>query len=311
MPDRSATLVFSYIGYTSKEVGINNQTIINVSLIEDASKLDQVVVTALGIKRQKKSIGYAAQTIKAADVTLSEPVDIAQGLQGKVAGLNISTSNGIGNASSRVVIRGNNSLFGRNTPLIVIDGAIVDNSELEQGNAGNNQDSYRDWGNYLSYLDMTTVEDVTVLKGPNAAALYGARGANGVILITSKKGTERPGVGVQYNITSTFSDVYRFTDVQNEYGGGFRASLFTANPQLPKTADGQPFPALLYQYDWSGNPYPGFTGIESSHGIIPGGYNTWDIYSWFGAGSSWGPKLDGTQALWWEWRNKSVFSTTK
>ena len=294
--DNSATLVFSYIGFTTKEIIVSDQSIIDVSLSEDAEQLGEVVVTALGIEKPKESVGYATQNVKASDVTLAAPVDIAQGLQGKVAGLIINTSNGISNASSRIVIRGNNSLFGRNTPLIVVDGAIVDNTELEQGNVGSNQDSYRDWGNYLSYFDMSTVEDITVLKGPNAAALYGARGANGVILITSKKGVDRGGIGIQYNITHTNTDIYRFTDVQNKYGGGFRASLFTAHPQLPKTADGENFPATLY----GGDLYPGSYGVNSYHGSIPGGYNTWDIYSWFGAGSSWGPKLNGVQALWWD-----------
>jgi len=296
----NGVIQFSFVGMETQEVEVGGRTTINVSLATSAIGLDEVVVTALGIKRQKKSIGYAAQQIKSVDVVLAAPVDLSQGLQGKIAGLNISQSNGIENSSSRVVIRGNNSLFGRNTPLIVIDGAIVDNSELEQGNVGSNQDGYRDWGNYMSYLDMSTVDDITVLKGPNAAALYGARGANGVILITSKKGVGRKGIGVEYNMTQTMSDVYRFMDIQNEYGGGFRSSLFTADPKLPKTADGKNFPAILYPYDWSGNPYPGFTGIESFHGVIPGGYNTWDVYSWFGAGSSWGPKMDGTPALDWD-----------
>ena len=300
----NVSLNFSFLGYTTKTVLVGSQTTINVSLEASDVGLGEVVVTALGIERQKGSIGYAAQSVKASDIIIAAPVDLSQGLQGKVAGLNISQSNGIENSSSRIVIRGNNSLFGRNTPLIVIDGAIVDNSELEQGNVGTNQSGYRDWGNYLSYLDMSTVKDITVLKGPNAAALYGARGANGVIIITSKKGAKRSGVGIQYNGSFSFSDVYRFTDVQNEYGGGFRSSLFTANPQLPKTATGQSFPAILYPYNWSGNPYPGFTGIESFHGAIPGGYNTWDIYSWFGAGSSWGPKLDGTNVLWWDGKTR-------
>jgi iron complex outermembrane receptor protein len=191
-------------------------------------------------------------------------------------------------------------LFGRNQPLIVIDGAIVENTELEQGNVGNNQDNYRDWGNYLSYLDMSTVEEISVLKGPNAAALYGARGANGVILITSKKGRKRDGVGINYSHTTNFTNVTRFQEVQNEFGGGFRAGLFTANPELPQTATGERFPAILYPYNWSGNPYPGFTGIESYHGTVPGGYNSWDLFSWFGAGASWGPRMDGTQVLGWE-----------
>jgi iron complex outermembrane receptor protein len=298
--NKDAILVYSFIGFESQDHTVVGQTTINVTLIEQVQDIDEVVITALGFKRQKASIGYAAQTVKAADVVVAAPIDISQGLQGKVAGLNISQSNGIENSSSRIVIRGNNSLLGRNTPLIVVDGAIMENSELIQGNVGESQDNYRDWGNYLSYLDMSTVENVTVLKGPSAAALYGARGGNGVILITSKKGSKKKGIGIQYNSSYMFSDVYRFTDVQNEYGGGFRSSLFTANPELPKTADGQSFPAILYPYNWSGNPYPGFSGIESFHGSIPGGYNTWDIYSWFGAGSSWGPKLDGTQALWYD-----------
>lgn len=291
----ASTLIFTYIGFLSQNMTVGNRSTLNVSMSEDAQQLGEVVLTALGIKRQKKSIGYAVQEIKAADIVLAAPVDLSQGLQGKVAGLNINTSNGLSNASSRVVIRGNNSLFGNNQPLIVIDGAIVDNSELPQGNLGNNQDSYRDWGNYLSYLDMSTVEDVSILKGPNAAALYGARGANGVILITSKKGNKREGLGIQYGLTSNITNVYRFTDVQNEFGGGFRAALYTANPQLPKTADGQSFVPSLY-----GPTYGGSTGINSSHGLVPGGYNTWDLFSWFGAGSSWGPRLDGTPALWWD-----------
>jgi len=295
---KNAILIVTYVGFKPLEVSVNQETQLDIILQEDTEVLEEVLITtALGIKRQKKSLGYAAQEITASDVTISQPVDVAQGLQGKIAGLNINTSNGIANASSRVVIRGNNSLFGRNTPLIVVDGAIVDNSELEQGNVGSNVDSYRDWGNYLSYLDMTTVENITVLKGPNAAALYGARGANGVILITSKKGADRGGIGVEYTMSTTVNQVYRFTDVQNEFGGGFRASLESANPQLPRTANGEFFPAVLYP--WQGE-YPGSTGINSSHGSIPGGYNSWDVYSWFGGGSSWGPRMDGTQVLSWD-----------
>jgi len=296
--DNDAILQFSFVGYVKQEISVNGKTSINVALKEDAQALDEVtIVTALGIKKQSRELGYAAQNIKSDAITLSTPVDIAQGLQGKVAGLNIDASNGLSNASSRIVIRGNNSLFGRNQPLIVVDGAIVENRELVQGNVGSSTDVYRDWGNYLSYLDMTTVEDVTVLKGPNAAALYGARGANGVILITSKKGEKRSGLGIEYSLSSNFTNVSKQQDVQNEYGGGFRASLYTANPQLPKTENGQSFPSVLYP--WQGE-YPNSTGINSSHGLTPGGYNTWDIFSWFGAGSSWGPKLDGTQALWWD-----------
>src|SRR5690606_24753153 len=116
--------------------------------------------------------------------------------------------NGLANASSRIVIRGNTSVTGNNQPLIVIDGAIVDNRPLAQSNI-NVTDGMRDWGNYLSYLNMDNVESVSVLKGPNAAALYGARGGNGVILITSKKGSRQKGLGIDYNVSSNFMNVYR------------------------------------------------------------------------------------------------------
>lgn len=293
-------LQFSFVGMKTVIIEVGNSSTIDLVLEEDSSELNEVVVTALGIERQKKEIGYAAQGIKSAEIVQAAPVDIAQGLQGKIAGLNISTSNGLPNASSRIVIRGNNSLFSNNQPLIVIDGAIVDNTELIQGNTGNNQDNYRDWGNYMSYMDMSTVESVTVLKGANAAALYGSRGGNGVILITSKKGNARDGIGIQYSGTVNVTNTSQFQDAQNEYGGGMRAALYTAHPELPKTANGESFPSILYPQAWSGNPYPGSSGIDSSHGLIPGGYNTWDIFSWFGAGSSFGPKLDGTQALWYD-----------
>ncbi|MEQ6120899.1 SusC/RagA family TonB-linked outer membrane protein [Reichenbachiella sp. MALMAid0571] len=295
-PD-GATLTISFVGYKTQQITVGSQSVIDIQMEVDANILGEVVVvTAMGIERQERSVGYAVQSVKAIDVLASDPVDISQGLQGKVAGLNISTANGLNNASSRVVIRGNNSLFGKNQPIIVVDGAIVENNELPQGNVGTNQDGYRDWGNYLSYLDMSTVENVSILKGPNAAALYGARGANGVILITSKKGSKRKGVGIQYSTSSNFTEVNRFSDVQNEFGGGFRAALYTANPQLPKTGTGQSFVPVLY----NGNVYPGQTGIESSHGVIPGGYNTPDVFSWFGAGGSWGSRMDGTPALYWD-----------
>ena len=296
-----STLVFSLIGMTKVEEQINGRTIIDVKMASENIAIEEVVVTGLGIKRDKRSIGYAVQQLKAEDVVLSAPVDLAQGLQGKVAGLNISTSNGLNNASSRIVIRGNNSLFGNNQPIIVVDGAVLDNKQLPQGNVGSNQDNYQDWGNYLSYMNMDNVESVSVLKGPNAAALYGARGANGVILITSKKGIAKKGIGVDYSYTSSFTDATRFMDVQNEYGGGFAGALWSSSVKLPKTAAGVNYVPTLYPSGWNGNPYAvGGSGIESIHGSIPGGYNTWDIFSWFGASSSWGPKLDGSMALWWD-----------
>ena len=296
-----STLVFSFIGMTKVEEQINGRSVIDVKMTSENVAIDEVVITGLGIKRDKRSIGYAVQQLKAEDVVLSAPVDLAQGLQGKVAGLNISTSNGLNNASSRIVIRGNNSLFGNNQPIIVVDGAILDNKALPQGNTETSLGGYTDWGNYMSYMNMDNVESVSVLKGPNAAALYGARGANGVILITSKKGVAKKGIGVDYSYTNTMTNATRFLDVQNEYGGGFAGALWSSSVKLPKTASGENYVPTLYPSGWNGNPYAvGGSGVESIHGPVPGGYNTWDIFSWFGASSSWGPKLDGSMARWWD-----------
>lgn len=293
-------ITFSYIGFIAKEITVGNSDVVDLSLAADANSLNEVVITALGVKREAKTIGYAIQQIKGEDIIKSTPIDLAQGLMGKVAGLQINTSNGLDNASSRIVIRGNNSLFGNNQPLIVIDGAILDNKSLSQSNTENSLGGYQDWGNYLSYMNMDNVQDISVLKGPNAAALYGARGANGVILITSKKGTVKKGIGLDYTMSNTFTNAFRFTEVQNEYGGGFAAALWTADPKLPKTATGENYVPTLYPSSWVGNALAtNGTGVESSHGPIPGGLNTWDQFSWYGAGSSWGPRLDGTMARWW------------
>lgn len=296
-----ATLVFSSIGLTTTEVKISKSNVLSVEMKSSSNELSSVVVTALGVKRDKKSLGYAVQQIKGEDVIKAAPADLAQGLAGKIAGLNVSTGNGLGNASSRIVIRGNNSIKGNNQPLIVIDGAILENNPIEQSTT-NGTDGIRDWGNYLSYMNMENVESISVLKGPGAAALYGARGANGVILVTSKKGVAQKGIGVEYNSITNFTDVYRFTDVQNEYGGGLAAALWTANPKLPRTSTGEQYLPTLY----GGSQYgAGGTGIGYYHGSIPGGFQTWDHFSWFGAGASWGPKLDGSPVKWWDGQTRS------
>jgi len=293
----NVVLIITSLGFTSRDVNPQNETSFDVTLVPSAVDMNEVVVTALGVRREKKSLGYAQQTVKGDDVTKAAPVDLAQGLMGKVAGLNISTSNGLTNASSRMVIRGNNSLFGNNQPLIVVDGAILDNKSLAQSNTENSLGGYQDWGNYLSYMNMDNVENVSVLKGPNAAALYGAKGANGVILIVTKKGAEQKGLGFEYSTSNTYTNATRFMDVQNEYGGGNGVALTTANPKLPKTASGEYYLPTLY----GGSPYgTGGSGYGGYHGSIPSGNATWDQFSWFGAGASWGPKLDGTMTRWWD-----------
>ncbi len=296
VPDLQSTLVVSFIGYTTQNVPVAGRSVVDVELEEDTKQLNEVVVTALGIRREAKSIGYSAQKIASKDLVKASPPDIASGLMGKSAGLNISASNGVQGGSQRIVIRGNNSILGSNQPLIVIDGIQVQNDPVG-GTQGKSSDvtSPKDWGSFLNFVNSDEVEDITVLKGANAAALYGARGANGVILITSKKGGKREGFGLDYNFSSLSTTAYRFQDVQNEYGYGAASALWSATQPFPTTASGE----LRYpgNYPWDAQDV---NNNYRSGGAIPGGYSSWDLFSWYGPAASWGHKLDGTELIWWD-----------
>jgi iron complex outermembrane receptor protein len=291
-------LVISAVGFQTLEITVGKQDDYAIQLINAANAMNEVVVTALGIKRESKSIGYSAQKVTANDITKAAAPDLATGLMGKSAGLNITASNGIQGGSSKIVIRGNNSILGNNQPLLVIDGIQVQNEPIggmASTAAGTDVISPKDWGSVMNFINSDEVEDVTVLKGAAAAALYGARGSNGVILITTKKGTKKPGLGIDYNVSSLYTTAYRYQDVQNEYGYGGANSLWTANPGFPTTASGDPrYPG---NYPWDAQP----AGDKyQSGGAIPGGYSSWDVFSWYGPAASWGHKLDGTEITWWD-----------
>jgi len=302
-----ATLVFTSVGYAASEVKASS-TDMTVGLTPGASSnLTDVVVTGLGIKREAKSIGYSAQKITGSDLTKASPPDLATGMMGKSAGLNITNPNGVQGNSQRIVIRGNNSILGSNQPLIVMDGIQVTNdpiggqqgglSTVTSGTTSPTTDliSPKDWGSFLNTINSDDIQDVTVLKGATAAALYGARGANGVILITSKKGGKRAGVGLDYNLSSLWTDPYRYQTVQNSYGYGGANALWSANLDFPKDANGNPrYPG---NYPWDGTPAGDAYQVA---GAIPGGYNTWEIFSWYGPAVSWGHKLDGSEITWWD-----------
>jgi len=212
----NATLLCSYVGYLTQEVVINSRKSIRITLQTDAEVLGEVVVTALGINREKKSLSYAVTQIGGEEVTKAREINLGNALTGRVAGLNASgTSTGPG-GSSRIVIRGNGSLNGDNQPLIVVNGIPIDNSN--QGSAG----SYggMDRGNGLSSINPDDIESISVLKGGTAAALYGSRAANGVILITTKSGVAQKGLGVEYNTTLTMETPRNLLDWQYEYGAG-------------------------------------------------------------------------------------------
>lgn len=209
------TLVFSFTGFETQEIAVGNQTTLDVIMSEGVA-LGEVVVTALGIEREKKALGYSVTEVSGEDFVDAREINIANSLAGKVAGVNVSsTATGPG-GSSRIVIRGNSSLTGNNQPLIVIDGVPIDNRNL--GAAGMWGGS--DYGDGLSSVNPDDVESMTVLKGNTAAALYGSRAANGVILITTKSGSAGDGINVDFSTNYTFENVIDLYDFQKEYGHG-------------------------------------------------------------------------------------------
>ncbi len=211
-------LVFSFVGYDTKEVTVNGATTLDVTLDLGSIGLNEVTVTALGISRQTKSLGYAVQEVDGDNLNKAKDANFINNLAGKVAGVTIvGNPSGIG-ASSRVTIRGERSLnINANQPLFVIDGVPIINEVL--GSSGR---SYQeaDYGNGAGFVNPDDVESVTVLKGAGATALYGSRGANGVILITTKRGKSNKGIGVSVNSTLMFENTLILPDYQNVYGQG-------------------------------------------------------------------------------------------
>ncbi len=215
VPAGSEILVFRFVGYATQEVEIAGRTSIDVTLAED-SQLETVVVTGFGVSREKQSLGYATQEIKGDDLTQAREMNVVNSLNGKIAGVQITGSNSIG-GSSRVVIRGNSSITGQNQPLFVVDGVPIDNSNFtttDQARGGGGID----YGNAAQDINPNDIESVNVLKGAVASAIYGSRGQNGVILITTKKGAKRKGIGVTFNSGIQFQNVYILPDYQNKYG---------------------------------------------------------------------------------------------
>ncbi len=212
----NATLYISYIGYVAQEVAVTGRTVFNISLKEDAQRLDEVVVTALGIKRQARSIGYSTAQVGGEQFTESREINLGNALTGKIAGVSVTgNSTGIG-GSSRVVIRGNASLTGNNQPLYVIDGVPFDNTNRGKAEKWGGMDM----GDGLSAINPDDIAEIQVLKGAAASALYGYRGGNGAILITTKSGQSTDGIGIEVNNNLTFNPIYDYRDYQEIYGQG-------------------------------------------------------------------------------------------
>ena len=241
-----AVLVFSSMGYNTQEASVSGSTL-NVSLAVSTNKLDEVVVTALGISREKKSVGYAIQEVGGTEVNKVKDANFMSSLSGKVAGVNIRQSGTMG-GSANVVIRGYKSLTGNNQALFVVDGIPISNQITNTGNQQTGRGGY-DYGNAAMDINPEDIEKVSVLKGAAATALYGARAANGVILITTKKGTKRNGLGVSvtsgYTVGSVNPDSY--VRYQNRYGEGY------GQYYGPDTIAGYPTNGYMVAYDVDGD----------------------------------------------------------
>jgi TonB-linked SusC/RagA family outer membrane protein len=255
----SAILIFSFVGYTSQEVPVGNKAEITVQMVPEAKALNEVVVTALGIAKEKKALAYAVSEVKGSEFTQARENNVANALTGKIAGVNATGMATGPGGSSRIIIRGNGSLNGNNQPLYVINGMPMDNSIPGGGTASDGNGMNVDRGDGIGGINPDDIESISVLKGGPAAALYGARASNGVILITTKKGRAQKGIGVEINSNTTFEDIAVIPNWQYEYGQGLDGKKPTTVTEAKSTGrlsygakmDGQP----TIQVDGQMHPY--------------------------------------------------------
>lgn len=254
VPAGGTTLVFSYLNYKTVEEVINGRTTINVAMADEATTSDDVVITALGVSRDKKSLGYSSQELQGSTVSNVKETNFLNSLSGKVAGMQVAGGSGNLGSSTRVLIRGVRSLTGDNQPLYVVDGIPMDNTNNTTVNQARGAGGY-DYGNPIQDINPADIESINVLKGAAATALYGARGNNGVIMITTKKGKANGGKAVEITLNSqtTFETVAVLPQYQNSYGGGYGFDTVFTDPNDP---------------------------------------NKYDLYADYATDESWGPKFD-------------------
>jgi TonB-linked SusC/RagA family outer membrane protein len=216
----NATLVFSYLGFALQKIAVGGRNSINVLMVESAEALDELVVTALGIRREEKSLGYSVGKIASEELSKVVHENILTSMAGKVTGVTINSTGGTGSTVS-MVIRGATSMSTDNQPLFVIDGVPMTSSVNNVGGFGSG--NLVDYGNSISDIDPESIESISILKGPSAAALYGTRAGNGVVLITTKKANQRGGMKVEVVSNTVFDIPSKYLDVQNRFGFGARS----------------------------------------------------------------------------------------
>lgn len=255
--DDASTLVFSFIGYTTQEVVVGSRTTIDVSIAEDTRQLNEVVVTALGIERNTKALQSSVTQISGDNLTQARENSMVNGLAGRVAGVNVSKIASGPAGSSRVVIRGAKTLGSTlNQPLYVVDGVPMTNNNYGQAGVWGGADQ----GDGMSSINPDDIASITVLKGASSAALYGSRAANGVILITTKKGSGKKGLGIEFNSNYVFETVNHLTDYQTSYGSGAMTGATLASR------------------------------VATKAGTLAEAFSGW-------GNQAWGPKFDGSQVV--------------
>jgi TonB-linked SusC/RagA family outer membrane protein len=266
------TLVFSFIGFQDVEAVINGRTTIDVALSEELMQINEVVVTALGVPKDKKALGYSVGTLDVESATEARDPNLVNTMQGKIAGVVVTKTSGGPGSSSRIVIRGNSSLVNNNQPLVVVDGMPIDNTTVGSGGTWGGID----FGSPISDINPDDVESMTILKGPSAAALYGSRALNGVIVIKTKSGK---GVGqkwsVSLNSTTSFERANILKDFQNEYGAGTQGQFKYNDDGIPYFETARPS-TPTFSSSWGpsmqGQTYIDWDGVQRTYSPQPDNY---------------------------------------
>lgn len=253
-----ATLVFSFVGYKDKEVDVTDQSTINIRLAQSSGQLGGVIVTALGVKKERRKLGYSVSEVKGQVFTEARNNSFITGLEGRVAGVNVSGVGAGPNSPSNVVIRGITSMTGNNQPLYVINGIPLVNNNYATTDVGGGYGG-KDGGDGIGDINPDDIESISILKGAAATALYGYRGSNGVILITTKKGRAGEGLGVEVNSNFVFENVIDETDFQTQYGQGYGNAKPVNGPDALGSMEsswGAPLDgSLTPQFDGVSRPY--------------------------------------------------------
>jgi len=265
VPGDDAVLIISSVGYASMQETVGNRSTIDLTLSPDLTQLGEIVVTALGVEKERKSLGYSVSEVNGEELVEAREINLGNALTGRVAGVNVTNAATGPAGSSRVVIRGNSSLGGNNEPLYVVDGIPIDNTQLGAAGMWGGTDS----GDGLSSINPDDIAEISVLKGNTAAALYGSRASNGVILITTKKGSSRKGIGVEINSNLVFENIINNFDWQQQYGQGNRGLAPTTQAEAlafgasswGSQFDGSnvvQFDGVSRPYSYAGDPYAAF-----------------------------------------------------